>query len=824
MSGTTATVTVVVSVTDAGAALAARLPYEHRHGRLGDTVRELWDHVDRLVVVGATGIAVRVIAPLLADKRHDPAVVCLDDGGRWAVALAGGHHGANALAREVAALVGAEPVVTTASESAGLPALDDLPGFRTTGDVAAVTRAWLDGTPPSLDHADLPHWPLPTPLAALADPAFAASPSASRPRPTDASPAAVPADLDRSTAPDPDGPASRPLGVRRSPDTALSTGTDATATGRPAHLRAPETPPVSESSSESDPGGAAGVDGPRSSGPAEPMNPPQPVPAMDRPAEAPAGDGGLQPHNPVVGDGWLSTTNPDGATGRPPTGGADADAGLSDPGDLGQAALHPPATSPATAVTEQAAPPIDEEAATGRSGGSSGRPGAAVRVTDRMVEPGAGGVVLRPASLVVGVGSSSGADPAGIAELVAGALAAAGLARDAVGLVASVDLKRGEPGIVALAGELGVELRTFPAEALAAVAVPTPSAVVEAAVGTPSVAEAAALLAAGPDAELVVTKQRSPEATVAVARRARPEGHLAVVGLGPGDPAWRTPAAAAAVRGADVVIGYGLYVDLAADLLAPHHEVVRSPIGAETDRCREALERAAAGQRVALVCSGDPGVFAMASLVCELAPALGNPPLAVVPGVTAAYGAAAVLGAPLGHDHAMVSLSDLLTPWPLIERRLVAVAEGDLAVSFYNPRSQRRTWQLGRALKILAAHRPADCPVAVVSDVSRAGRQRIVRTTLARFDPTVVDMLSLVVVGSSTTRWQGDHMITPRGYPPVPGPEPAPAGGETTAPADEQVLTDDAPHAPSNDSATARPGDHVATARSTTLDTAVPTP
>jgi cobalt-precorrin 5A hydrolase/precorrin-3B C17-methyltransferase len=552
--------TVVISVTESGAALARRLPYEHRHGALADTVRSVWDSVDRLVLVCATGIAVRVLAPLLTDKHDDPAVVCLDDAGRWAIALTGGHHGANALAREVATLVGAEPVVTTATDAAGLPALDDLPGFHTTGDVAAVTRTWLDGTAPTLDRTDLPHWPLPAALSALGS-------------------------------------------------------------------------------------------------------------------------------------------------------------------------------------------------------------GPAIRVTDRVVEPAAGEVLLRPCSLVIGVGSSSGAAVDGISDLLSKALADTGFDPAGIGLIASVDLKQDEPGIVALAAEHGVELRTFPATALAEVEVPTPSPVVAAAVGTPSVAEAAALLAAGPGAELVVDKQRSSEATVAVARRAHPEGHLAVVGLGPGDPAWRTPAAATAIRKADVVIGYGLYIDLAADLLEPRHEVVRSPIGAETDRCRESLERAAAGEQVALVCSGDPGVFAMASLVCELAPGVGNPPMTVVPGVTAAYGAAAVLGAPLGHDHAMVSLSDLLTPWPLIERRLVAVAEGDLAVSFYNPRSQRRTWQLGRAIEILAEHRPADCPVAIVSDVGRAERQRVVRTTLSTIDPAAVDMLSLVVVGSSTTRWQGDVMVTPRGYP-----------------------------------------------------------
>jgi cobalt-precorrin 5A hydrolase/precorrin-3B C17-methyltransferase len=260
------------------------------------------------------------------------------------------------------------------------------------------------------------------------------------------------------------------------------------------------------------------------------------------------------------------------------------------------------------------------------------------------------------------------------------------------------------------------------------------------------------------------------------------------VGLGPGDPALRTPAAAAAVRHADVVIGYGPYVDLAGDLLAARQTVVRSPIGAETERGTEALHRAAGGERVALVCSGDPGVYAMASLVCELAPHHGDPPVTVVPGVTAALAAAAVLGAPLGHDHAAVSLSDLLTPWPVIERRLRAVADGDFTVSLYNPRSKRRTAQLDTALEILAAHRPPGTPAAIVTDVGRPG-QRVVRTTIAELDPEQVDMLSLVVVGSSTTRWQADRMVTPRGYvgahdPPEPaasGPQAEPPGAERTA-------------------------------------------
>ena len=630
---------VVVSVTEQGAALARRLPYRHEPGPLGDTVRRLWPEVDGLVLVAATGIAVRVIAPLLGDKHTDPAVVVLDDGGRWAVALAGGHHGANALATEVAGLVGATPVITTASDGAGLPALDDLPGFRASGDIAAVTRAWLDGQPPTIDRDALPTWPVP---AALTD---------------------------------------------------LTPGSDVSAaTNSPPSVRHPDTAAAAPTA----PGDPAAVSTPADSAP--------PAGPTDLAAAAPAG-----PALPIdvasSGDGL----------------------------------------------------PVD---------GRGGEPGAGrVVVTDGLGGDDQGGVVvLRPASLVVGVGSSSGADPGGIARLVADTLADAGLSRDAVGLVASVDLKRHEPGIVALADDLGVEYRTFPAPALAQQDVPTPSAVVENAVGTPSVAEAAALLAAGPGAQLIVPKQRSTEATVAVARRARPEGHLAVVGLGPGDPTWRAPAAATAIRAADVVIGYGLYVDLAADLLAGRHEVVRSPIGAEADRCADALDRAAAGHRVALVCSGDPGIFAMASLVCELAPEHGDPPVTVVPGITAAHAAAAILGAPLGHDHAAVSLSDLLTPWDVIERRLHAVAEGDLVVSLYNPRSQRRTWQLPRAAEILAPRRPADCPVAVMTDVGRPGRQHVLRTTLAELDPATVGMLSLVVVGSSTTRWIGDRMVTPRGY------------------------------------------------------------
>jgi cobalt-precorrin 5A hydrolase/precorrin-3B C17-methyltransferase len=234
-----------------------------------------------------------------------------------------------------------------------------------------------------------------------------------------------------------------------------------------------------------------------------------------------------------------------------------------------------------------------------------------------------------------------------------------------------------------------------------------------------------------------------------------------VIGIGPGARDLVTPRAVAELRRAAVVAGLDAYLEQVADLLRPGTRVLASGLGAEQERAAEAVAQARAGRAVALIGSGDAGVYAMGSPALDLADDTID--VTVVPGVTAALAAAAVLGAPLGHDHVCISLSDLHTAWPVIERRIAAAAEADLVTCFYNPASARRGWQLRRALDILAAHRPPATPVGWVRDATRPGQTAAV-STLREFDPGLADMHTLVVVGSSRTRVRAGRMVTPRDY------------------------------------------------------------
>lgn len=380
------------------------------------------------------------------------------------------------------------------------------------------------------------------------------------------------------------------------------------------------------------------------------------------------------------------------------------------------------------------------------------------------------------ATIVVGVGASRGVSAEEILETVDAALARADLPPSAVAALATVDLKADETGIVEAARRRGWPLRCHPAAELEAVPVPNPSEIVRAAAGTASVAEAAARYACPgrPLGRLLVHKTKSargyPMATAAVAEHERvadaptsaKRGRLAVIGLGPGARDLTAPRALAELRTAEVVVGLDQYVEQVRDVLPAEVRIEASGLGAEEARARGAVELARAGHRVALIGSGDAGVYAMAS------PALDHAETAeidvvCVPGITAATAASNVLGAPLGHDHCSISLSDLHTPWPAIERRVRAAAEGDFVVSFYNPRSAKRDWQLPKALAILAEQRPPTTPVGWVRNAGRPD-QRYGLTIIAEFDPAVVDMYTTVVVGCSQSRIVAGRFVTPRGY------------------------------------------------------------
>lgn len=387
-------------------------------------------------------------------------------------------------------------------------------------------------------------------------------------------------------------------------------------------------------------------------------------------------------------------------------------------------------------------------------------------------------IVFHPKTLIVGLGAARGAPADEVIALITETLERHDLAAQSIAGFASIDLKSDEAGLHAAARHFGATLTFFAADELNAEAhrIPNPSDIVAREVGTPGVAEAAALAAAGPDATLIAEKAKGARVTCAIAKAPEPllalpgqrQGLLHVVGIGPGTPDWRSPAAALALESASDWVGYGLYLDLVADLHVGQTEH-RFPLGGEEDRVRAAIALAKEGKEVALVCSGDAGIYAMAALVYEvidLEPS--RIAVNVIPGISAFQAAAAKAGAMIGHDFCCISLSDLLTPWEVIEKRLHAAAQGDFVISFYNPRSLKRRDQLERAFAILKPHRKPQTPVVIASNLGRPEEQvKIVR--FADFNPDDVDMLTLVMVGSSITTSfaRGDgktYAYTPRGY------------------------------------------------------------
>ncbi len=392
-------------------------------------------------------------------------------------------------------------------------------------------------------------------------------------------------------------------------------------------------------------------------------------------------------------------------------------------------------------------------------------------------------LVFHPRTIVLGVGCERHCEPDELVGLVCSQLEMANISKDSVACITSIDVKSNEAAVHELAEHLGVPARFFDAASLEAEAprLQNPSDIVFAEVGCHGVAEGAALAGVGPTGELVVPKSKSKRATCAIAKSLQPitalpgraRGALFVVGIGPGDEAWRSPEVSRMVLKSTDLVGYSLYLDLLGPLAdgKMRHDFA---LGKEEDRVRHAMELAGEGKSVALVCSGDAGIYAMATLVYELfdkggiSDAAKRIEVICSPGISALQGAAARAGAPLGHDFCTISLSDLLTPWADIQRRVVAAGEGDFVIAFYNPVSKKRRTQLAWARDELLNHRPASSPVILATNLGREGENvRIV--PLGELQVDDVDMLTVVIVGSSDSRvvTTGDGkswVYTPRGY------------------------------------------------------------
>ena len=391
-------------------------------------------------------------------------------------------------------------------------------------------------------------------------------------------------------------------------------------------------------------------------------------------------------------------------------------------------------------------------------------------------------LTLHPPVMALGVGCERGCEAEELTTLVENTLKKSSLAPESVACVVSLDVKADEEAVHALARHFGVPVRFFSAEELEAETprLANPSDVVFAEVGCHGVAEGAALAAVGQTGRLLVSKNKSTRATCALGFSSlginpnslgRKRGSLTVVGIGPGASGWRTPDVTLALTQAELVVGYGLYLKLIKDVIAdkPSHN---SMLTEEEARVRIALERAAEGLDVALVSSGDAGIYALAALTFELLDRENNPRwnrlnIRVEPGISAIQAVAARMGAPIGHDFCTVSLSDLLTPWEVIKNRLAAAAAGDFICALYNPVSKRRRQQLIAARDTMLNDRPPETPVILGRNLGRDGESlEVIR--LDELEPGRVDMLTLVLIGNSQTRiikrGMNKWVYTPRGY------------------------------------------------------------
>lgn len=403
-----------------------------------------------------------------------------------------------------------------------------------------------------------------------------------------------------------------------------------------------------------------------------------------------------------------------------------------------------------------------------------------------------GQLYLRPKNLVIGIGCNSGTSEDEIENAVKNTLEENNLSFLSIHSIATVDKKGGETGLISFARKYNLEIDTFTPDELNSVNGIKKSEAAFKATGAIGVAEPAALLSSGAD-NLLVPKQKMGNVTVAVAEQklevrcqkseeqknsdlnsspithySSLKGKIYIMGTGPGSTEYIIPYARNAIRKSDVVVGYDTYLTLIKELIKDK-EIISTGMTKEIDRCKKAVELALSGKTVSVISGGDPGIYAMAGLVFEIIRAQNTEHKAqsinveVIPGISALNACAARLGAPLMHDFAVISLSDRLTPWELIEKRLEAASMSDFIIVLYNPKSTGRQEHINKARDIILKFRDPETPVGIVKAAMR-GNEKIVITDIKDMLNHDIDMQTTVIIGNSQTFAWNNWMITPRGY------------------------------------------------------------
>ncbi len=379
-----------------------------------------------------------------------------------------------------------------------------------------------------------------------------------------------------------------------------------------------------------------------------------------------------------------------------------------------------------------------------------------------------------PPVLWIGIGCERNTSKELIANSLNNFLKSKNLSHRSIAGFATVDIKKDEKGILELSEEKNLPIKFFNKEDLSKIIVPNPSNIVQKEIGTPSVAEASCLLAAGEESKLLLEKRifknQSGAVTIAVAESKNQynptHGEIHIIGSGPGDISFITSNTKKALSRCTVWIGYKMYLDLIKPLKRSDQVFIESKLTQEKERCSKAIKLAEEGIKVALISSGESGFYGMAGLLLELLQKIKKkyrPYFEVHPGISSLQLAAAISGAPLMNDFCSISLSDKLTPWPLIEKKIEGALLGDFVIALFNPQSIERNWQLKSAIDLCLGSRQGDTPVLIARQVGRKN-QSIKFFTLNNFPFKEVDMLSVVIIGNSQTTLIDEIFLTPRGY------------------------------------------------------------